>query len=36
MKTVKDFFEFTNAAIFSDYKSIAIICELNPVRTFYN
>ena len=34
MKTVKDFLEFTNAAIFYDYKSTAIICELNPVRTF--
>ena len=34
MKTLKDFLEFTNAALFYDYKNIAIICELNPVRTF--
>ena len=26
--------EFTNSAVFYDFKNIAIICELNPVRTF--
>ena len=33
METVKDL-NFCNAAVFYDYKSIGIICELNPVRTF--
>ena len=34
METVKDLLEFTNDAVFYDYKNIGIICELNPVRTF--
>ena len=34
METVKDLLEFTNDAVFYDYKNIRIICELNPVRTF--
>ena len=34
METVKALLEFTNDAVFYDFKNIAIICELNPVRTF--
>ena len=34
METVKDLIEFTNDAVFFDYKNIGIICELNLVRTF--
>ena len=34
METIKFFLEFTNAAVFYDYKNIAIIDELNPVRNF--
>ena len=34
METVKDLLEFTNDAVSYDYKNIAIVCELNPVRTF--
>ena len=34
METVKDILNFCNDAVFCDYKSIGIICELNPVRTF--
>ena len=34
METVKDLLEFTNDAVFYDYKNIGIICELHPVRTF--
>ena len=34
METVKDLLEFTNDAVFYDYKNIGIICEMNPVRTF--
>ena len=34
METEKDLLEFTNAAVFYDYKNIGIICEMNPVRTF--
>ena len=34
METVKALLEFTNGAVFYDYKNIGIICELNPVRTF--
>ena len=32
----KDLIEFTNDAVFYDYKNIRIVCELNPVRTFIN
>ena len=34
METVKDLLEFTNDAVFYDYKNEVIICEMNPVRTF--
>ena len=34
METVKNLLEFTNFAVFYDFKIIGIICELNPVRTF--
>ena len=34
METVKDLLKFTNDAVFYDYKNIAIVCELNLVRTF--
>ena len=34
METIKDLLEFTNSAVFYDFKNIGIICELNPVRTF--
>ena len=34
MRTIKDLLNFCNDAVFYDYKNIAIICELNPVRTF--
>ena len=34
METIKDLLEFTNSALFYDFKKIGIICELNPVRTF--
>ena len=34
METVKDLLNFTNDAVFYDYKNMEIICELNPVRTF--
>ena len=34
METVKRLLEFTNDAVFYDYKNIAILCELIPVRTF--
>ena len=33
METIKDLLEFTNSAVFYDFKNIGIICELNPVRT---
>ena len=31
METVKDILNFCNAAMFHDYKSIGITCELNEV-----
>ena len=34
METTKDLLEFTNSAVFYDFKNIGITCELNPVRTF--
>ena len=34
METVKDLLEFTNDIVFSDFKNIGIIGELNPVRNF--
>ena len=34
METEKDLLNFTNDAVFYDYKITGIICELNPVRTF--
>ena len=34
METVKNSLSFTNDAEFYDYKSVGIICELNPVRNF--
>ena len=34
METVKDSLNFCNAAIFHDYKSIGITCELNQVRKY--
>ena len=34
METEKDLLIFTNEALFYDYKSVGIICELNPVRTY--
>ena len=34
METEKDLLNFCNDAVFYDYKSLGIICELNPVRTF--
>ena len=34
METIKDLLEFTNSAVFYDFKNIGIICEGNPVRTF--
>ena len=34
METTKDLLNFSNDAVFYDYKNIGIICELNPVRTF--
>ena len=34
METEKDFLEFTNSAVFYDYKNIAIKNDLNPVRNF--
>ena len=34
MKTVENLLEFTNDAVFYDYKNVGIICEMNPVRTF--
>ena len=34
METVKDFLNFCNDAVFYDCKSVGVICELNPVRTF--
>ena len=33
METVKDLLNFTNDAVFYDYKSVGVICELDPVRT---
>ena len=32
METVKDLFNFCNAAVFYDYTNIGITCELNQVR----
>ena len=34
METEKIFLEFTTAAVFHDYKKMAIIDDLNPVRNF--
>ena len=34
METTKDLLNFCNDAVFYDYKTKGIICELNPVRTF--
>ena len=34
METEKDLLNFTNDAVFYDYKSVGIICELNPVGTY--
>ena len=34
METEKYLLNFTNDAVFYDYKSVGVICELNPVRTF--
>ena len=34
METIEDLLEFTNSAVFYDFKNIGIICELNLVRTF--
>ena len=34
METVKDLLNFTNDAVFYDYKNIGIERELNQVRTF--
>ena len=34
MNTVIDILNFCNDAVFYDYKTIGIICELNPVKTF--
>ena len=34
METEKDLLNFTNNAVFYDYKNKGIIGELNPVRTF--
>ena len=36
METIKDLLEFTNSAVFYDFKIIGILCELNPIRTFIN
>ena len=34
MEKIKELLEFTNSAVFYDYKNTGIIRELNPVRTF--
>ena len=34
METEKDLLNFTNDAVFYDYKSVGITCELKPVRTY--